>query len=134
MRKKHKVEKVKDIYEKVQFGWYILFGLSFVFMVIGFLYDIAMIIEGKIATFVYPVIYFVICFALTILSFFDYIFNEKYFYTVLDNYRIIKKSDLSEENKIDENNEKGDENQNERENENRDIKEENKNENKSKID
>ena len=51
-------------------------------MFIGFIYDVVMIIDGKIANIVYPIIYFVVCFVYTILSLFDYIFIEKALYLI----------------------------------------------------
>ena len=46
-------------------------------MLIGFIYDIAKIVEGKIASIIYLIIFFVVCFAYIILTFFDYILIEK---------------------------------------------------------
>ena len=73
-------------------------GLAFIFMFIGFIYDIAIIIKGQIGTFIYPFIYFIVCFAYAILSFFDYIFNEKFIYLILAKMRVIVQSGKSEEN------------------------------------
>ena len=42
--------------------WIIVYGVAFLFMFIGFIYDIAMIIKGKIATITYPFIYFIVCY------------------------------------------------------------------------
>ncbi len=42
-----------------------------------------MIIEGKIETIVYPIIYFVVCFVYVIISFFDYILKDKALYLIL---------------------------------------------------
>ena len=69
----------------VHIFWIIVYGLAFLFMFVGFIYDIAMIINGKIAIIIYPVIYFVICFVYIILSFFDYIFKEKAIYLIIKN-------------------------------------------------
>ena len=73
----HLVKNVQKYAFIIHIFWLIVYGLAFLFMLIGFIYDIAMIIDGKIATIVYPVIYFVVCLVYVILSFFDYIFKEK---------------------------------------------------------
>jgi len=77
--------------------WIIIFGLAFLFMFIGFIYDIAIMIKGQIGTFIYPFIYFIVCFVYAILSFFDYIFNEKFTYLVLEDMKVIVQSDNQEE-------------------------------------
>ena len=60
----------------------IAYCCAFLFMFIGFIYDVVMIIDGKIANIVYPIIYFVVCFVYAIISFFDYIFKEKALYLI----------------------------------------------------
>jgi hypothetical protein len=66
-------------------------------MFIGFIYDIAKIMEGKIETVKYPIIYFVVCFVYVILTFFDYIFIEKSVYLILKEIEI-KLYDSDEDN------------------------------------
>ena len=127
--KKYKIEF--NYKEKFELVWYILFGLALIFILVGFFYDIAMIVRGQIASVIYPVIYFVICFALVILSFFDFIFREQYFLLIIDDVNNTIVPEKSEENK-----EINDKNQNDNNNINNDNnKEEDKNEaNKSKTD
>lgn len=127
--KKYKIEF--NYKEKFELVWYILFGLALIFILVGFFYDIAMIVRGQIASVIYPVIYFVICFALVILSFFDFIFREQYFLLIIDDVNNTIVPEKSEENK-----EINDKNQNDNNNINNDNnKEEAKNEaNKSKTD
>lgn len=98
--KKYQLEpfKVDEVFKIFKLCWIIIFGLAFIFMFIGFIYDIAIIIKGQIGTFIYPFIYFIVCFAYAILSFFDYIFNEKFIYLILANIRVIVQSGKSEEN------------------------------------
>ena len=69
-----------------------------------------MIINGKIAIIIYPVIYFVICFVYVILSFFDYIFKEKAIYLIIKN---LKKGEIPK-NSVQDDDElrKSDENEN----------------------
>jgi len=74
--------KVRVFFPIFKLCWIIIFGLAFLFMFIGFIYDIAIIIKGQIGTFIYPFIYFIVCFVYVILTFFDYIFNEKFIYLV----------------------------------------------------
>ena len=62
-------------------------------MFIGFIYDIAIIIKGQIGTFIYPFIYFIVCFVYVILTFFDYIFNEKFIYLVFKKMHEISHSE-----------------------------------------
>ena len=91
-KKKLNVNNVDGVYRIFKLCWIIIFGLAFLFMFIGFIYDIAIIIEGKIGSIVYPVIYFIVCFTYSILSFFDFIFNEKYIYLILRKRRVVEKS------------------------------------------
>ena len=84
-RKKYGIKNVDDVFKKFKLCWFFIFGLAFLFMFIGFIYDIALIIKGKIGTIAYPFIYFIVCFAYAILSFFDFIFNEKFIYLILRN-------------------------------------------------
>ena len=69
-------------------------------MFIGFIYDIVKIIQGQIGTVVYPIIYFIVCFAYVILSFFDNIFNKKYTYLILDKLKVVSESELKEEEEV----------------------------------
>ena len=66
-------------------------------MCFGFIYDIAIIIKAQIGTFIHPLFYFIICLAYAILSFFDYIFNEKFTYLVLEDMKVIVHSNNQEE-------------------------------------
>ena len=78
----------------------IAYCCAFLFMFIGFIYDIVMIIDGKIATIVYPIIYFVVCFVYAILSSFNYILKEKALNLIITKMRVIQNSSInSEENK-----------------------------------
>ena len=70
-------------------SWLIIFGSAFLFMIIGFIYDIAMIINEKIGTIIYPFIYFIVCFFYIILSYFDYYFCEKSLNLIFKNMNII---------------------------------------------
>ena len=115
-RKKHKVPDVEKIFKIFKLCWLIIFGLVFLFMFIGFIYDIVKIIQGQIGTVVYPIIYFIVCFAYVILSFFDNIFNKKYTYLILDKLKVVSESELKEEEEV-------------KESEAEEIKADNKNEN-----
>ena len=99
-RKKHKVPDVEKIFKIFKLCWLIIFGLVFLFMFIGFIYDIVKIIQGQIGTVVYPIIYFIVCFAYVILSFFDNIFNKKYTYLILDKLKVVSESELKEEEEV----------------------------------
>ena len=61
----------------VKLSWLIVFGFAFSFMFIGFIYDIAMIINMENTTIISPFTYFIVCFFYVILSYFDYYFCEK---------------------------------------------------------
>ena len=84
-------------------------------MVIGFIYDIVLLLKGEIASVVYPIIYFVTCFIYVIFSLIDFFFIESTVRLIL-NVRIIdpkkiSKSQLEEkevENINDENKKKAD--------------------------
>jgi hypothetical protein len=54
----------------------ITYGCSYLIILIGFIYDIILLLEEKIASAVYPIIYFIICFIYFILSCIDFIFIE----------------------------------------------------------
>jgi len=97
IKKRYIIRGVKWYIEKVYFFWRIFFGFAFLFMFIGFIYDIAKIMEGKIETVKYPIIYFVVCFVYVILTFFDYIFIEKSVYLILKEIEI-KLYDSDEDN------------------------------------
>ena len=94
----------------VHIFWIIVYGLAFLFMFVGFIYDIAMIINGKIAIIIYPVIYFVVCFVYVILSFFDYIFKEKAIYLIIKNWKKVEipKNSVQDDDEL----RKSDENEN----------------------
>jgi hypothetical protein len=97
IEKRYILRGVKWYIEKVYFFWRIFFGFAFLFMFIGFIYDIAKIMEGKIETVKYPIIYFVVCFVYVILTFFDYIFIEKSVYSILREMLKLDNSDNSDE-------------------------------------
>jgi len=108
--KPHDVSSVPKYAFMVHIFWIIVYGLAFLFMFVGFIYDIAMIINGKIAIIIYPVIYFVICFVYVILSFFDYIFKEKAIYLIIKNRKKgeIPKNSVQDDDEL----RKSDENEN----------------------
>lgn len=54
----------------------ITYGCSYLIILIGFIYDIILLLEEKITSAVYPIIYFIICFIYFILSCIDFIFIE----------------------------------------------------------
>ena len=76
-KKEYLVPDLEKLIFIAKLNWLIVFGIAFSFMFIGFIYDIAMIIKEKIATIIYPFIYFIVCFFYVILSYFDYYFCEK---------------------------------------------------------
>jgi len=89
--KKFKVIKSRfdKVYKRIKLYWIIIFVLALIFMCFGFIYDIAIIIKAQIGTFIHPLFYFIICLAYAILSFFDYIFNEKFINLILEDMKII---------------------------------------------
>ena len=62
--------------EKLIIIWAILNGGAYLFMLIGFIYDLILILKGDIASVIYPIIYFLICFIYFILSLIDFFFIE----------------------------------------------------------
>ena len=83
---------VKYYSHYIQLFWIIAYVCAFLFMFIGFIYDIAMIIDGKIDRIDFPIVYFVVCFVYGILSFFDYIFKEKALHLIMRNLEEIPES------------------------------------------
>lgn len=83
---------VKYYSHYIDLFWKIAYGCAFLFMFIGFIYDIAMIIDGKIDRIDFPIVYFVVCFVYGILSFFDYIFKEKALHLIMRNLEEIPES------------------------------------------
>ena len=83
---------VKYYSHYIDLFWKIAYGCAFLFMFIGFIYDIAMIIDGKIDRIDFPIVYFVVCFVYVILSIFDYIFKEKALHLIMRNLRDINGS------------------------------------------
>ena len=83
---------VKYYSHYIDLFWIIAYGCAFLFMFIGFIYDIAMIIDGKIDRIDFPIVYFVVCFVYGILSFFDYIFKEKALHLIMRNLEEIPES------------------------------------------
>ena len=83
---------VKYYSHYIDLFWKIAYGCAFLFMFIGFIYDIAMIIDGKIDRIDFPIVYFVVCFVYGILSFFDYIFKEKALHLIMRNLEEIQES------------------------------------------
>ena len=72
----------EKIIKIVKLIWYIIFGISFLFLFIGLISDIVNIIQGNIKTIKYAVAYFFVGFCYTILSFFDYIFIVPFIYII----------------------------------------------------
>ena len=58
-----------------------------------------MIIDGKIATIVYPIIYFVVCFVYAILSSFNYILKEKALNLIITKMPVVNNSSIDSEEK-----------------------------------
>ena len=83
---------VKYYSHYIDLFWIIAYVCAFLFMFIGFIYDIAMIIDGKIDRIDFPIVYFVVCFVYGILSFFDYIFKEKALHLIMRNLEEIPES------------------------------------------
>ena len=83
---------VKYYSHYIDLFWIIAYVCAFIFMFIGFIYDIAMIIDGKIDRIDFPIVYFVVCFVYGILSFFDYIFKEKALHLIMRNLEEIPES------------------------------------------
>ena len=83
---------VKYYSHYIHLFWKIAYGCAFLFMFIGFIYDIAMIIDGKIDRIDFPIVYFVVCFVYVILSFFDYFFKEKALHLIMRNLEEIPES------------------------------------------
>ena len=83
---------VKYYSHYIDLFWIIAYGCAFLFMFIGFIYDIAMIIDGKIDRIDFPIVYFVVCFVYVILSIFDYIFKEKALHLIMRNLEEIPES------------------------------------------
>ena len=98
-RKLFIVISVKWYASVVHLFWIITYSCAFLFMFIGLIYDVVMIIDGKIANIVFPIIYFVVCFVYAIISFFDYIFKEKALYLIFKKIPVYRTSSInSEEN------------------------------------
>lgn len=83
---------VKYYSHYIDLFWIIAYVCAFLFMFIGFIYDIAMIIDGKIDRIDFPIVYFVVCFVYVILSIFDYIFKEKALHLIMRNLEEIPES------------------------------------------
>ena len=66
---KPKIEK------KAKLVWIISNGCTYLFMLIGLIYDMALIVSGDISSVIYVIIYFLICFIYIICSIFDYNYN-----------------------------------------------------------
>ena len=56
--------------------WIIINSLSYLFMLIGLIYDFILILKGQISNPVYPIVYFIICFIYFIFSILDFYFIE----------------------------------------------------------
>ena len=100
--------RFRKLLEVISIKWYasvinlfliIAYSCAFLFMYIGFIYDVVMIIDGKIANIVYPIIYFVVCFVYTILSLFDYIFIEKALYLIFKQIPELRYESVNSEEK-----------------------------------
>ena len=64
-------------------------------MLIGFIYDIALLLKGEITSVIYPIIYFVIFFIYFILSLIDFFFIESTVRLIIN----ARKPDSKEKNK-----------------------------------
>ena len=98
--------RFRKLYEVISIKWYasvinlflkIAYTGAFLFMFIGLIYDVVMIIDGKIANIVFPIIYFVVCFVYAIISFFDYIFKEKALYLIFKKIPVYRNSSTNSE-------------------------------------
>ena len=96
-RKLFIVISVKWYASVVHLFWIITYSCAFLFMFIGLIYDVVMIIDGKIANIVFPIIYFVVCFVYAIISFFDYIFKEKALYLIFKKIPVYRNSSTNSE-------------------------------------
>ena len=65
-----------EIETKLRWIWIITNGCSYLFMLIGLIYDMVLIIKGEISSVVFPIIYFIICFIYFICSVVDFFFIE----------------------------------------------------------
>ena len=65
-----------DVEKKLRWIWFITNGCSYIFILIGLIYDIVLIIKGEISSVVFPIIYFIICFIYFICSVVDFFFIE----------------------------------------------------------
>jgi len=65
-----------DVEKKLRWIWFITNGCSYIFILIGLIYDIILIIKGEISSVVFPIIYFIICFIYFICSVVDFFFIE----------------------------------------------------------
>ena len=84
-------------------------------MLIGFIYDIALLLKGEITSVVYPIIYFVIFFIYFILSLIDFFFIESTVRLIINPLKLntkeknkSKPEEKEEENINDENKKKAD--------------------------
>ena len=68
--RKHRLE------QKIKLVWGIINGISYILMLIGFIYDIILLLKGQIASVAYLIIYFIICFIYFIFSIIDFFFIE----------------------------------------------------------
>ena len=75
--------------------WGITNGGAYLFMLIGFVYDIVLLLKGEITSVVYPIIYFVIFFIYFILSLTDFFFTESTVRLIINPRRL----DSKEKNK-----------------------------------
>ena len=81
--------------EKVIIIWGITNGGAYLFTLIGFIYDIALLLKGEITSVIYPIIYFVIFFIYFILSLIDFFFIESTVRLIIN----ARKPDSKEKNK-----------------------------------
>ena len=74
--KKFIKRKRLEIETKLRWIWIITNGCSYLFMLIGLIYDMVLIIKGEISSVVFPIIYFIICFVYFICSVIDFFFID----------------------------------------------------------
>ena len=62
--------------KKVKIVWIVFNASCFIIMLIGFIWDIVLLVKGDIANVVYVIVYFIICFLYFIFSVIDYLYIE----------------------------------------------------------
>lgn len=88
--------------KKLKYVWIITNGSSYLIMLIGLIYDIVLLLKGEIASAIYPIIYFIICFIYLICSIIDFFFIESIVKLICEPPRIIYLEDKADEKKNEE--------------------------------